>query len=160
MFEACRNMITWTVSRATALRHCARGTVAVELAFYVPVAAVMITGAVEFGRLGLEQVRITSAAHAGAEFGAYSRSNAANIDGMVEAARLDADDVTNSLTVVAREFCRCPGAAEQACSILCGDDNYAPQYVEVSVSQDVDLWFNFPGIPATITLAADSTLRY
>ena len=159
MFKTCRNMIYRAASRAFALRRCARGTVAIELAFFVPVAAAIIAGGIEFGRLGLEQVRISSAAYAGAEFGVYHRSNAANIAGMIEAARLDADDVTNALTIVAAQICRCPDGTELACTIECVDGSYAPRYVEVSVSEDVDLWFNFPGVPATISLAANSSLR-
>lgn len=159
MSKAFRNIICRAASRVFALRHCARGTVAIELAFFVPVAAVMITGAIEFGRLGLEQVRIASAARAGVQFGVYNLSNAANIDGMIDAARADADDVSSVLTVTAAQVCRCPDGTVQACNIACADGEYAPRYVEVTITENVDLWFNFPGVPATITLAADSSMR-
>ncbi len=159
MFETCRYILLHFTARATILRHAVRGAVSVELAFFIPVAAVLITGAIEFGRLGLEQVRLTSAAHAGAQYGTYDLSSASDIDGMIEAARLDADDVTNSLTVTATKTCRCPDGTEQACTIECADGRYAPLYVEVSVSESVDLWFGFPGVPSSITLAANSSMR-
>lgn len=145
--------------RAFALRHSSRGTVSVELAFFIPVAAVLITGAIEFGRLGLEQVRLASAAHAGAQYGIYDLSSSGDTDGIIEAARLDADDVTNALTVTAEKTCRCPDGTVQACNISCSDGEYAPLYVEVSVTEAVDLWFGFPGVPSTITLAANSSMR-
>jgi Flp pilus assembly protein TadG len=146
-------------SRIFAQRHCKRGAVSVELAFFIPIAAAMIAGAVEFGRLGLEQVRLASAAHAGAQYGIYDLSSAGDIDGIVEAARIDADDVTNALTVTAVKTCRCPDGTVQACNISCSDGEYAPVYVEVSVTEAVDLWFSFPGVPSTITLAANSSMR-
>lgn len=159
MFEACQNTMYRFASRVFAQRHCTRGAVSVELAFFIPVAVAMIAGAVEFGRLGLEQVRLASAAHAGAQYGIYDLSSAGDIDGIVEAARIDADDVSNALTVTAAKTCRCPDGTVQACNISCSDGEYAPLYVEVSVTEAVDLWFSFPGVPSTITLAANSSMR-
>jgi Flp pilus assembly protein TadG len=159
MFEACQNIICRFASRAFALRHCARGTAAIELAFFIPVAALMIAGAIEFGRLGLEQVRLASAARAGASYGTYDLSTASDIDGIIDAARVDAEDLTNALTVTAVRICRCPDGTEQACTISCSDGEYAPLYVEVSITEAVDLWFGFPGVPATINLAANSSMR-
>lgn len=159
MYETCRNTLRRIVRRTIALRHSARGSVSVELAFFIPVAAVLITGAIEFGRLGLEQVRLASAARAGAQYGIYDLSSAGDTDGIIEAARLDADDVTNALTVTAAQTCRCPDGTEQACTISCADGEYAPLYVEVSVTEAVDLWFGFPGVPSSITLAANSSMR-
>ena len=158
-----RNFLHSTIcliaSRTFALRHSAKGTVSVELAFFIPVAAVMITGAVEFGRLGMEQVRIASAARAGAQYGIYDLSSAGDIAGITDAVRIDADDVDNSLTVIAAQLCRCPDGTEQACNIACSDGEYAPMYVEVQVTEAVDLWFSFPGVPSSITLAANSSMR-
>jgi hypothetical protein len=133
--------------------------VSIELAFFIPVVAVMLAGSIEFGRLGIEQVRIASAARAGAQYGVYDLSSAGDISGIIDAARLDADDVTNALTVTAAQTCRCPDGTVQACTITCSDGEFAPLYVEVSVSEDVDLWFSFPGVPDTITLAANSSMR-
>ena len=159
MFEACRNIIYRVAARAFALRHSRAGAVSVELAFFIPVAAVMITGAIEFGRLGLEQVRLASAARAGTQYGIYDLSSAGDINGIIDAVRLDADDVSNALTVTAVNICRCPDGTEQACNISCSDGEYAPLYVEVSITEAVDLWFGFPGVPTTITLAANSSMR-
>jgi len=159
MYATCRDALYRAASRAFALRHSVKGSVSVELAFFVPVVAAMIAGSVEFGRLGLEQVRVSSAAHAGAQYGSYDLSSAGDIDGMVAAAHDDADDVGNKLDVTAVRICRCADGNEQACNTSCSDGEYAPLYVEVSVSQDVDLWFSFPGIPSTITLAANSSMR-
>jgi hypothetical protein len=159
MIKSLHSIVLQIAARAFALRHSATGTVSVELAFFIPVAAAMITGAVEFGRLGLEQVRIASAARAGAQYGIYDLSSAGDIAGITEAVRLDADDVNNSLNVTAVQLCRCPDGTEQACNIACSDGEYAPMYVEVQVTEAVDLWFGFPGVPSSITLAANASMR-
>lgn len=159
MTGTIQKIICPIAARIFALRHSAKGTVSVELAFFIPVAAAMITGAVEFGRLGLEQVRIASAARAGAQYGIYDLSSAGDIAGITDAVRVDADDVNNSLTVTAVQICRCPDGTVQACNISCSDGAYAPMYVEVQVTEAVDLWFGFPGVPSSITLAANSSMR-
>ena len=159
MTGSIQKIICPIAARLFALRHSAKGTVSVELAFFIPVAAAMITGAVEFGRLGLEQVRIASAARAGAQYGIYDLSSAGDIAGITDAVRVDADDVDNSLTVTAAQICRCPDGTVQACNISCSDGVYAPMYVEVQVTEVVDLWFSFPGVPSSITLAANSSMR-
>ncbi len=157
--QACRTLTFRAAERAFRLRRSQRGAISVELAFFIPVALAMITGAIEFGRLGLEQVRLASAARAGAQYGIYDLSSAGDIAGIINAARIDADDVNNSLTVTAVQTCRCPNGTVQACTLTCSDGEYAPLYVEVQVSEDVDLWFGFPGVPSTITLAANSSMR-
>lgn len=159
MFETCQKIFYRVAARAFAFRRSEVGTISVELAFFIPVAVAMIGGAVEFGRLGLEQVRIASAARAGAQYGVYDLSTANDMDGIIAAARLDADDVTNSLTVSAVRNCRCPDGTVQECTITCSDGEYAPLYVDVQVSEDVSLWFSFPGVPSTVTLAAYSSIR-
>ena len=159
MFGEKQNIIGRFAATVAAYRKASRGAVSVELAFFTVVAVAMIAGAIEFGRLGLEQVRIASAARAGAQYGIYDLSTAGDIDGITEAARIDADDVTNSLTVQAAQYCRCPDGTVQACTLSCSDGEYAPLYVEVQVSEEVDLWFSFPGVPSSITLAARSNMR-
>ncbi len=104
-------------------------------------------------------MRLSSAAHAGAQYGSYDLSSSSDIDGIVAAARDDADDVGSALSVTAERICRCPDGTEQACTVSCSDGEYAPLYVEVSVSEAVDLWFSFPGVPSTITLGANSSMR-
>jgi Flp pilus assembly protein TadG len=161
MIKSLHSIVLQVAARTFALRHSAKGTVSVELAFFIPVAAAMITGAVEFGRLGLEQVRIASAARAGAQYGIYDLSSAGDIAGITNAVRLDADDVDNSLMVTAtpNPIYRCSDGTVKLGNEVCSDGKYAPMYVEVQVTEAVDLWFGFPGVPSSITLTANSSMR-
>lgn len=137
-----------------------RGNVAVEFGFLVPVLMLLTLGAVELGRLGTEWTRVKHAAQAGTQFGVQDQANAANAQGMVNAARFDADDTANELTISARRYCRCPGAAaEVQCSEKCADDNFSPMYVEVSVSQDLDALIPYFNLPVSYPIAAQNTGR-
>ena len=146
----------------TKLQHllrCARGNIAVEFGFLASLLAIMAVGAFDFGRYGVELMRINSAARAGAQYGTLDHSAANDIANMEQYARDDAADLANELSVAARQFCRCPNGAEVGCSTQCTDGQYAPLYVEVTVTDSLDLLFDYPGLPPTVTLAAGSQMR-
>jgi uncharacterized protein (UPF0333 family) len=137
-----------------------RGNVSIEMAFLVTFLLVLVMGAYDFGRLAMEQATVTQAARAGAQFAVLDQANATDEAGMRQAARDEADDPT--LVVDPRNFCRCPGsAAEVACGGNCPDGQYAPLYVEVKVTDTLDMLFDYPGLPGTdtYTLTSTSTMR-
>ncbi len=141
------------------LPRCVRGNVALEFGFLAPLLVIMVLGAFDFGRYGVGLLRVSSAARAGAQYGTLDHSAANDIANMTQYARDDAVDPGNELSVVARQFCRCPSGVEVACSSTCGDGQYAPLFVEVTVSDSLDLLFDYPGIPQSIVLAAGSQMR-
>ena len=138
------------------------GNVSIEMAFLVTFLLVLVMGAYDFGRLAMEQSGVTQAARAGAQFAVLDQANAADIDGMKQAAKNEAEDP--NLNVSAESFCRCPGttAKDSTCAIAtCADGNYAPLYVEVTVTDTLDMLFDYPGLPGTdtYTLTSTSTMR-
>lgn len=136
------------------------GNVVIEFAFLVPVLLLLTLGAVELGRLGTEWTRVKHAAHAGTQFGVQDQANAANTQGMIDAARLDADDTDNELTIAARRYCRCPGqTTEVQCSEKCADDNFSPMYVEVTVSRDLAALIPYLDLPVSYPISAENTGR-
>ncbi len=137
-----------------------RGNVSIEMAFLVTFLLVLVMGAYDFGRLAMEQSGVTQAARAGAQFAVLDQANAADNDGMIQAARDEAENPT--LDVFPRQFCRCPGsAAEVACGGTCADGQYAPLYVEVRVVDTLDMLFDYPGLPepSSYTMTSTSTMR-
>ena len=137
-----------------------RGNVVVEFGFLVPVLMLLTLGAIELGRLGTEWTRVKHAAQAGTQFGVQDQANAANTQGMIDAARFDADDTANELTISARRYCLCPGeVTEVQCSEKCADDNFSPMYVEVSVSQDLDALIPYFNLPISYPISAQNTGR-
>lgn len=137
-----------------------RGNVATEFAFLVPVLILLTLAAVELGRLGSEWTRLKHAAHAATQYGIQDQANAANVPGMIAAARADADDTTNELAIGARRYCLCSGAAtEVACSETCPDGKFTPMYVEVSVSRDLAAVIPYAGLPISYPIAVQDTNR-
>jgi len=138
-----------------------RGNVLIEMGILTPFLVLLAVGTFDFGRLVVEQSGVTQAARAGAQFAVLDQGNAADTDGMIQAARNEAEDVDNSLVITARNFCRCPGSnAEVTCTLNCADGQYAPLFVEVSVTNnDFGFLVDYPGIGQSRTLNAVSTMR-
>ncbi len=134
------------------------GSITVELALLLTVLPFLALGAYDLGRYGVEQTTMVSAARAGTQ-AAMLTGALADATPVVEAVRQDAGDLTGTLNVAVRQFCQCPGAGEASCSVACSDSAYAPMYVEVSVSDDFDLLFHYPGLPQSLALGATSTMR-
>ena len=162
-----RNFLTLgkkPLSWSAALSDCwksTRGAVSVELAFVAIILSTLAVGAFDFGRYGIEKTRVTSAARAGAQYAVQDLSTANDSAGITAAARYDASDTNNVLTITLASppsYCVCDGATV-SCASTCSDGNYAPRYIDVTVSKPVDLLFNYPGVPTNITVSATSTLR-
>lgn len=143
------------------LRRCSRGNVAIEFGFMVPVFLFTVLAAAELGRLGIQWATVTNAAKAGAQFGVQDQAAAANIAGMEQAARDDAGDINNLLTVAARQYCRCPGTTvETPCSDECvADTTYPPLYVEVTVSQTLNAIYAYMSLPSSYAISSTATSR-
>lgn len=134
------------------------GSITVELALVLTVLPLLALGAYDFGRYGVEQTAMVSAARAGAQAAMLSGA-LADPAPIIAAVRRDAGDLTGTLDVAVRQFCQCPSAGEASCSAACTDSAFAPMYVEVSVSDSFDLLFHYPGLPQSLALGATSTLR-
>ncbi len=134
------------------------GSITVELALLLTFLPLLALGAYDFGRYGVEQTAMISAARAGAQ---VAMQSGALVDPapVIDAVRRDAGDLTSTLNVAVRQFCQCPGAGEASCSVACTDSAYAPMYIEVSVSDNFDLLFHYPGVPQSLALGATSTMR-
>ena len=139
-----------------------RGNVSIEMAFLVTFLLVLVMGAYDFGRLAMEQSGVTQAARAGAQFAVLDQANAADSAGMIQAARDEAEDPTLQVNPIS--FCRCPGttAKDLTCATaICADGQYAPLYVEVTVTDTLDMLFDYPGLPepSSYTMTSTSTMR-
>lgn len=138
----------------------ARGNVTTEFAFLVPILILLTLAAIELGRLGTEWTRMKHAAQAATQYGMQDQANAANVPGMIAAARADADDTGNELTIDARRYCLCPeSAAEVDCSAACADGKFSPMFVEVSVSRDLDAVLPYMSLPLSYPIAVQDTNR-
>ncbi len=135
------------------------GSITLELALLLTVLPLLALGAYDFGRYGVEQTALVSAARAGVQAAMLSSGVLADTTPIIEAVRQDAGDSTGTLNVAVRQFCQCPSTGEASCSGTCPDNIYPLVYFEVSVSDSFDLLFHYPGLPQSLALDATSTTR-
>lgn len=147
------------LKRVTTFARARDGVVSIEMALVSIFLASLALGAFDFGRVGIEKTRVTSAARAGAQYGIQDQSYAMDTAGMATAALADADATALELTVTPQQYCACSGGPPVGCSTTCADGAYAPMYVEVTVQGDVELMFSYPGVPDPITVSSTSTIR-
>ena len=137
----------------------ASGNVTIEFGILILILVTLAIGAFDFGRLGYRKIAITSAARAGAQYGTQDLVTAADTAGMTQAARNDIRDAGNALNITARQYCDCPGQGEVACTVTCNDGSYSLMYVEVTVPDQVNFLFPYPGITSPQAVASTSTMR-
>lgn len=142
-------------------RRCwaASGQSYVELAFALPVLAIILVVAADFGRLFYTYVEVINAARAAAQYGSNSVVTAADSSGMIAAAKQDGVNIAN-LTVTASE-CTCGTATA---SVLACSSNYCtndPQgnYVVVNAQAPFSTITKYPGVPSSITLKSQAVMQ-
>ena len=136
-----------------------KGIAGVELALATPMLALLMTGGFDFGRAIYEQHRLTAASEAGIQYATASVSNLANTSGIVAAARADASDTTNSLTVSAGA-CTCPtGTTLCSTATTCTGSTVTGTYEKVTVSETYSMLMRYPFVSSPMTLTAQSMVR-
>src|ERR1700730_1988567 len=83
-----------------------RGQAAVEVALVVPLLVVFMMIVGEFLRVYYTTIELNNAARAGVQYGLHSPANAANLQGMQQAALTDGSDISG-MAAVATEQCTC-----------------------------------------------------
>ena len=137
----------------------AHGQSYVELAFALPVLAIILVVAADFGRLFYTYLEVINAARAAAQYGSNSVVTAADATGMVAAAKQDGANVAN-LTVIASQ-CTCGTATS---TVLACSSNYCtndPQgnYVVVNAQAPFTTIVRYPGVPSSVTLKSQAVMQ-
>jgi Flp pilus assembly protein TadG len=148
------------LDRLRAMLGQAAGNITIEFGFVILFMVALAIGAFDFGRLGYSKIAVTNAARAGAQYGVQDMSTAEDIAGMIQAARNDIGDTSAALNISVRNYYACPGQGEVADeSVLCNDGSFSYFYVEVTVPEDVDLLFPYPGITSPRQVASTNIMR-
>lgn len=145
--------------------HSQAGLALVEFAMILPLLMMLLIGLVELGRLAYFAVEIGNAAHAGAQYGSQSASNAVNTTGISNAAKADGINSISALDVSSSVVCSCwtgsvttstPTAA--ACGQACASGR-AVTYVQVTVSGTISPLFNYSalGLPSSWNVSRTAT---
>jgi Flp pilus assembly protein TadG len=143
---------------STADSRRAFGQASVELAFSVPLLIVLLLVVVEAGRMCLVAVSLSSAAHAGVQYGAQSLTTVSDTAGMQNAAKADAPNLTG-LTATGSYYCQCSDGSASTCLATDCASSHRLTYVKVATSATYIPIVNWPGIPKSTTLTSQAVMR-
>ena len=133
------------------------GAAIAEMAIVFPVLLLLLIGVVDYGRLYYTSITVANAARAGAEYGASSSAASINFAGMKSFAQGDGLEA-GTLTLAARNYCECGGAADASCTACAG--GVAPDvFVEVTASKMLKMLLKYPGLPDSISIVRKATFR-
>jgi Flp pilus assembly protein TadG len=134
------------------------GNALIEVAVGVTICISLMLGAAQCGHLAYDAIEVTNAAHTGAEYGAQSRTYAADIPNITAAAVQDASNV-QGLTATATYFCSCSDGTTSTCAPTDCSASRIITYVQVNTSATVDPQIYLPGLPRTYTLTGKAVMR-
>ena len=135
-----------------------RGNALIELAIGITVLTSLILGAAEFGRIAYAAIEVNDAAHAGAAYGAISRTYAADNANVTNAAKKDAPDVPG-MTATALYWCQCSDGSASTCGVSDCTGTRIIEYVTVKTSGTVDPLVYVPGLPKSYTVTGQAVMR-
>ena len=142
----------------------ASGQALVEAALVLPFFLLMILGALETGSIAYNAIEVENAAEAGALYGSMNRANAANTTAIETAATNDASNML-SVTATATTSCACQTATGTLTTLTCTattscvSPNQVVEWVNVVTAAKVTPIFQLPGLPTTLALAGNATMR-
>jgi Flp pilus assembly protein TadG len=134
------------------------GSAIIELALVTPLLLVLVLGAFDFGRVFYVAMSTTSAAHAGAQYGAQSTASTSDSAGMVQAAVNSAPGM--DIAATAAQVCRC--ATEEAvvaCSTTTPSCLPLRIYASVTTTKSFTTVVDYPGIPHSVTISRTAEIR-
>src|SRR5215469_392282 len=142
--------------------HSDQGNALIELAIGMSILTTLILGAAEFGRVAYAAIEVNDAAHAGAAYGAESRTNGstsitATNTNVTNAAKKDAPDVSG-VTATAKYWCQCSDGTASTCTGGdCAPTVSTPtlrmiEYVTVNTTGTVNPLIYVPGLPKSYTV--------
>ena len=154
-------------------RDSERGGVLAEFAVVIPVALLLLLGAVDFGRVWALASASSNAAHAGAQYGSQNAQLAADINGMRTVATNDlassavlaaSNDGENGISIAdfvitPERYCECADGSDIACDNKCGGGTSPMVFVRVQIDTTFETLFDYPGIPSSVQISRAAVLR-
>ena len=145
------------------------GQSTLELAFCLPLFALLILGGAELGNLAWASVQVNNAARAGAAFGSISRTNSADTTHIGIAAQNEAPKLITSPStqVTSLQVCYCvtdgvPGPPDPGCASTnltsCALPGIIQVAVKVNTQATVTPFVHYIGLPASYTVRGQATV--
>lgn len=135
------------------------GASVVELAVVIPALALLLLGAIDFGRAYYLSIEVANAARAGVQYGVR---NSSDIAGMQNAALADGADVPG-LNAVATSGCECSDGSNSVLNCAnpptCGGPSGPVNYVQVSTTATYRPIIPWPGGTLSIPMSGQARMR-
>jgi Flp pilus assembly protein TadG len=131
------------------------GQTVLEMALMLPLLLMLLVSVIEIGRYAYFDILISNAARAGAQYGAQSLIQAADVAGIRTAAQ---NDGLAAMTITSQQECGCNAGALGGCP----SGGVCPLplvYVQVTATDTYNSLFRYPGIPRSMTLTSTVTMR-
>ena len=134
----------------------------VEVALLFPVLMLIFFGMIDLGRWVFLTMEVTNAAHAGAQFGSLSLTNAYNTAGIQAAAQADVPDISVTATS-STTSCWCPsapGTVVTCCVYPSSPCTNGSQIVllKVNTQATYNPWIPYPPFTAAITIRGQAEI--
>ncbi len=140
---------------------CERGASVLEMALLLPVLLLLFVGLIDFGRAYYLSTEVSAAASAGALYGSQNTTAAQDTNGIKTAALAGAPNVSGMTVPTVAIACECSGStASVSCSSPgCSGSSHMIEWLTVGTSATYKPLLPYPGVPSSITLAGQATLR-
>src|SRR5262249_3447929 len=120
---------------------------------------VVLVGTADFSRIMYTSMALTTAARAGAEYGAQSLANSSDTSGMQTAAQNSATTDIGTITATASRTCGCNGATPTAAAGTASCAGPLLVFVSVPTSKTFTTVIPSPGIPSSVSMSRTAELR-
>lgn len=147
-------------------RGCLRGSISIEGAFVATILGVLLLGIIDFGLAYRRHAQLENAVRAGTQYAMVRRPQQGDVEPIRDAVYKTAPfaEGTSGTGLEVEFYCECPDGTSAQCSAsggvaLCssGVDRYA--FLRVRLSEDYGLIFAYPGVGASVDLAAEGSVR-
>lgn len=132
------------------------GNVAVEFALVLPMLILILGGVIDFGRAFYDQMALETAARSAVQ---YARQNPGDATG-IQLAATSAGGLPATATVDALQvFCECPDGSSIGCSTVCATGEALLRFLSITVREDFETLFPYPGVSSPLALAGTAVIR-
>ena len=137
------------------------GASVAEIALLLPILLLLLVGLIDFGRAYYLSTEVSAAASAGALYGSQNTTAAQDATGIKTAALAGAPNVSGMTVPTVSVACQCSGStASVSCtSPGCSSSSHMIEWLTVGTSATYKPLLPYPGIPSSISLAGQATLR-
>jgi len=146
---------------------CQEGSVAVETAFIMMIIGTMSLGVLDFGLAYSRNLGLANAARAGMQYALVRKPVDGDFTAIVAAVNTAAPAAEDSIarTITTNLYCECPDGSAIDCTseggadLTCDDGNLRAAYLDISITENYSLFFDYPGLNRVLSLSESVTVR-